>query len=64
MQIQTVSPPKRSKGRSSKKAKAKGKAKKASMADKADRHALYERAVQDPKTDAATLAKLYKMFPA
>ncbi len=53
MQIQTVSPPKRSK----KKAKPK---KKATLADKADRHALYERSVQDPKTDAATLARIYK----
>ena len=33
---------------------------KKSLAAKADRHALYERAVQDPKTDAATLGKLYR----
>jgi len=57
MQTQTVSPAKRSKKRPSKKKRAK---KKKTEAERADRHALYERAVQDPATDAATLAKLYK----
>lgn len=32
------------------------------LASKADRHVLYERAVQDPVHDAATLAKLYRRF--
>ncbi len=47
-----ASPAKREKKRRKKKPK--------TLAEKADRHALYERAVQDPKTDAATLAKLYR----
>ncbi len=36
------------------------KKKRMTLAQQADRHALYERAVQDPKTDAATLAKLFR----
>lgn len=32
------------------------------LAERADRHVLYERAVQDPKGDARTLAKLYRRF--
>ncbi len=39
----------------------KGRRKK-TLAALADRHTLYERAVQDPQTDAATLAKLYQSF--
>lgn len=38
----------------------KSKRKKKTIAAKADRHALYQRAVQDPDTDAATLAKIYR----
>jgi SAM-dependent methyltransferase len=33
-----------------------------SLASRADRHALYERSVQDVEADAATLARLYKRF--
>lgn len=32
------------------------------LAAKADRHALYERAVQDPEADVDTMARLYKRF--
>jgi SAM-dependent methyltransferase len=32
------------------------------LADQADRHALYERAVQDPPTDVRTLTKLYRRY--
>lgn len=32
------------------------------MAERADRHVLYERAVQDPKNDARTLNKLYRRY--
>lgn len=64
MQIQTdVSPEKRAKKRSkpsSKRASKKTGAKKKTQAEQADPHALYERAVQDPKTDAASLGKLYQ----
>lgn len=42
--------------------KAKSKRRRKTAADKADRHALYQRAVQDPQTDATTLAKLYRRF--
>ncbi len=38
----------------------KSKRRKPTQAEVADRHALYERAVQDPTTDAATLGKLYR----
>lgn len=38
----------------------KSKRAKPTQAEVADRHALYERAVQDPKTDAATLGELYR----
>lgn len=44
------------------KRKNKGKSKRKSMAARADRHDLYERAVQDPKTDAKTLADFYRRF--
>ena len=60
MQTQTVSPAKRAKPRSDKDAKKKKK--KPTKAQVVDRHALYERAVQDPETDARTLAKLYRRF--
>ena len=41
----------------------KGKKKKRqTMAQRSDPHDLYERAVQDPKTDAKTLAKFYRQF--
>lgn len=60
MQIQTdVSQQKRAKKRSKKSSK-KTRAKKKTQAELADPHALYERAVQDPKTDAAALGKLYR----
>jgi len=64
MQIQSVSPAKRpqKKAKPKKAEKAKPKKAKLTQAERADRHTLYERAVQDPKTDAATIAKLYKKF--
>lgn len=62
MQTQTASSPKRTSNKRSQNEKKtkKKKKKKATMAERADRHVLYEQAVQDPKTDVATLAKLYK----
>lgn len=58
MQTQTdVSPAKRAKKRSPKERKQK---KKPTQAEVVDRHALYERAVQDPETDARTMGKLYR----
>ena len=61
MQIQTdVSAAKRAKKRSKKSSKKAGAKKKKTQAQLADRHALYERSVQDPQTDAATLGRLYK----
>ncbi len=66
MQIQTdVSTAKRAKKRSKKSSKKPSKKpgdKKKTQAELADHHALYERAVQDPATDAATLGKLYQRF--
>ena len=65
MQTQTVSPAKRPskpKKKGSQKKPKKKKAKKKTLAELADRHALYEQAVQDPQTDTATIAKLYKKF--
>lgn len=38
------------------------RSRKTTQAALADRHELYERAVQDPKNDAATLAKLYRRY--
>lgn len=52
MQVQTEAPAKRRKKPKKKK--------KMMQAETADRHALYERAVQDPGTDAATLAAMFK----
>src|SRR5688572_8582266 len=39
-----------------------GGSKPKSQAAGADRHVLYERAVQDPRNDAKTLAKLYRRY--
>jgi SAM-dependent methyltransferase len=38
------------------------RAKRPTLAQQADIHDLYERAVQDPQTDAATLARFYRRF--
>jgi SAM-dependent methyltransferase len=47
------------KDRSAKKRRRRGKR---TQAQKADRHLLYERAVQDPEVDAKTLAKIYRRY--
>jgi hypothetical protein len=60
MQTQTVSSPKRSRKKTEKRTSKKRSKKKKTMAERADRHVLYEQAVQDPKADVTTLAKLYK----